>query len=244
MRMPDKLMTIVSFVKLFVRTNYLGSIDAADGWQPSLASGRTLDLSEPRKMPERCERRCIRARATAHIAVTLEADVSLARHVIGQRNLAIAKLMRSVKGLRRLPDLVVRIRHPPQARRILSMVYDINTQLGIAFIDSLRSPDLVALGEALTAVLDDGRLGPGSRICVDCGQLEAAGQANDLTRVFRELYVSSVRRRPRKVALIVRDAASRMAAHTFVQHLPGTLGARTYVADDVSGAMRWLGRGP
>jgi hypothetical protein len=122
------------------------------------------------------------------------------------------------------------------------MVYDINTQLGIAFVDSLRSPDLVALGEALTTVLEDGRLATGSRICVDCGQLEASGHANELTRMFRELYASSVRRRPRKVALIVRDPASQLVARTFVQQLPGSLSACTYVADDVSGAMRWLTR--
>ncbi len=122
------------------------------------------------------------------------------------------------------------------------MVYDINTQLGLAFIDSLRAPDLVALGEALTEVLDDGRLAPGSRICVECGQLEASDHSNELARMFRELYVSSVRSRPRKVALIVRDAASQIAARTFVQQLPGSLSACTYVADDVSGAMRWLGR--
>jgi len=123
------------------------------------------------------------------------------------------------------------------------MVYDINTQLGIAFIDSLRAPDLVALGEALTAVLDDCRLAPGSRICVDCGQLDASDHSTELTRVFRELYVSSVRRRPRKVALIVRDPASQIAARTFVQRLPGSLSACTYVAEGVSGAMKWLGRG-
>jgi hypothetical protein len=123
------------------------------------------------------------------------------------------------------------------------MVYDINTQLGIAFIDSLRTPDLVALGEALTTVLEDCRLSPGSRICVECGQLENRDQSAELTRVFRELYASSVRNRPRKVALIVRDQASQMAAQTFVQQLPGTLSTRTYVAADVPGAMRWLGRG-
>src|SRR5689334_6489426 len=100
--------------------------------------------------------------------------------------------MRSVKGLRRCAThLVVRTHAvpatPPTPRRILSMVYDINTQLGIAFIDSLRAPDLVALGEALTTVLDDCRLAPGSRICVDCGQLDASDQSTELTRVFREL---------------------------------------------------------
>ena len=123
------------------------------------------------------------------------------------------------------------------------MVYDINTQLGIAFIDSLRAPDLVALGEALTTVLDDCRLATGSRICVDCGELAAYDDSTDLSQVFRELYVSSVRRRPRRVALIVRDEASQMAARTFVQQLPGSLSACTYVAADVSGAMKWLGRG-
>ena len=122
------------------------------------------------------------------------------------------------------------------------MVYDINTQLGIAFIDSLHAPDLVALGEALTTVLDDCRLAPGSRICVDCGQLENRDQSAELTRVFRELYVSSVRRRPRKVALIVRDEASQMAAQTFVQQLPGTLSTCTYVVADVPGAMKCLAR--
>lgn len=122
------------------------------------------------------------------------------------------------------------------------MVYDINTQLGIAFIDSLHAPDLVALGEALTMVLEDCRLAPGSRICVDCGQLENRDQTDQLTRVFRELYVSSVRRRPRKVALIVRDKASQMAAQTFVQQLPATLSTRTYVVADVPGAMKWLAR--
>jgi hypothetical protein len=120
------------------------------------------------------------------------------------------------------------------------MVYDINTQLGIAFIDALPALDLIALGEALTTVLEDDRLAPGSRICVDCGQLEARDHSTDLSRVFRELYASSVRRRPRKVALIVRDEASQMAARTFVQQLPGSLSACTYVAADVSGAMRWL----
>jgi len=123
------------------------------------------------------------------------------------------------------------------------MVYDINTQLGIAFVDSLAAPDLVALGEALTTVLEDDRLAAGSRICVDCGQLENLEQSMELDRVFRELFVSSVRRRPRKVALIARDEASQTAAHTFVQQLPGSLSACTYVAADVSGAMRWLGRG-
>jgi hypothetical protein len=123
------------------------------------------------------------------------------------------------------------------------MVYDINTQLGIAFIDSLRTPDLVALGEALTTVLEDCRFAPGSRICVDCGQLEDCDQSAELTRVFRELHASSVRNRPRKVALIVRDEASQVAAHTFVQQLPGTLSTSTYVVADVPGAMRWLGRG-
>jgi len=123
------------------------------------------------------------------------------------------------------------------------MVYDINTQLGIAFVDSLRASDLVALGEALTTVLDDCRLAPGSRICVDCGELAAYDDATDLSQVFRELYASSVRRRPRRVALIVRDEASQMAARTFVQQLPGSLSACTYVATDVSGAMKWLGRG-
>jgi hypothetical protein len=142
--------------------------------------------------------------------------------------------------------LVVRVSAVPATpllRRIPSMVYDINTQLGIAFIDSLRTPDLVALGEALTTVLDDCRLAPGSRICVDCGQLEAHHPSTELTRVFRELYVSSVRRRPRKVALIVRDEASQVAARIFVQQLPGSLSTCTYVAADVSGAMRWLGSG-
>jgi hypothetical protein len=123
------------------------------------------------------------------------------------------------------------------------MVYDINTQLGIAFVDSLRAPDLVALGEALTTVLEDCRLASGSRICVDCGPLEPHEESTELTRVFRELYVSSVRRRPRKVALIVRDEASQLAARTFVQQLPGSLSSCTYVVADVSGAMRWLGRG-
>ena len=123
------------------------------------------------------------------------------------------------------------------------MVYDINTQLGIAFVDSLRSPDLVALGEALTTVLDDCRLAPGSRICVECGQLAAPDQSTEMTRLFRELYASSVRSRPRKVALIVRDEASQVAARTFVEQLPGSLSACTYVAADVPGAMRWLGRG-
>ena len=181
-----------------------------------------------------------------HMTVTIVGNGSRARHVVGQRNLAIAKVMRSVKGLRRCkPTSVVRVHtvSPTFTRRILTMVYDINTQLGIAFIDSLRAPDLVALGEALTTVLDDCRLGPGSRICVDCGQLEAPDHANELARVFRELYVSSVRRRPHKVALIVRDEASQVAAHSFVQQLPGSLSACTYVAADVSGAMRWLGRG-
>lgn len=123
------------------------------------------------------------------------------------------------------------------------MLYDINTQLGIAFVDSLRAPDLLSLGEALNTVLEDGRLAPGSRICVDCGSLESTEQSTELSRVFRELYASSVRSRPRKVALIVRDEASQMAARTFVEQLPGSLSACTYVAADVSGAMRWLGRG-
>ena len=123
------------------------------------------------------------------------------------------------------------------------MLYDINTQLGIAFVDSLRAPDLLSLGEALNTVLEDGRLAPGSRICVDCGSLESTEQSTELSRVFRELYASSVRSRPRKVALIVRDEASQMAARTFVEQLPGSLSAWTYVAADVSGAMRWLGRG-
>jgi len=123
------------------------------------------------------------------------------------------------------------------------MVYDINTQLGIAFVDSIRSPDLVALGEALTTVLEDRRLAPGSRICVDCGSLEDHDHSTDLTRVFRELYASSVRTRPRKVALIVRDEASQVAARTFVEQLPGSLSTCTYIVADIPGAMRWLGRG-
>jgi hypothetical protein len=45
-----------------------------------------------------------------------------------------------------------------------------------------------------------------------------------------------------KVALIARDEASQVAAHTFVEQLPGSLSACTFVAADVSGAMRWLGR--
>ena len=61
-------------------------------------------------------------------------------------------------------------------------------------------------------------------------------------RVFRELYASSVRTRPRKVALIVRDEASLVAARTFVEQLPGSLSTCTYVVADVPGAMRWLGR--
>jgi len=91
-------------------------------------------------------------------------------------------------------------------------------------------------------VLEDDRLAAGSRICVDCGQLENLDQSMELDRVFRELFVSSVRRRPRKVALIARDEASQVAAHTFVEQLPGSLSACTFVAADVSGAMRWLGR--
>ena len=69
------------------------------------------------------------------------------------------------------------------------MVYDINTQLGIAFIDSLRAPDLVALGEALTTVLDDCRLAPGSRICVDCGQLAAHDHYRTDSRISRAVRV-------------------------------------------------------
>lgn len=121
------------------------------------------------------------------------------------------------------------------------MIYDINTKLGIAFVDSLAAPDLVALGEALTAVLADDRLAAGSRICIECGPLATPDQSEELDRTLRELFVSSVRRRPRKVALIVRDEASQLAAHTFVQQLPSSLSACTQVAPDVPGAMRWLG---
>jgi len=192
----------------------------------------------------------VRAEANAHMAVTIAVRRSRIRHVPCQRNLAIAKRMECVTGLRRCAShLVARVTSvfcrssPPPLGGLLSMVYDINTQLGIAFVDSLRAPDLVALGEALTTVLEDRRLATGSRICVDCGQLAAHDDSTDLSQVFRELYVSSVRRRPRRVALIVRDEASQMAARTFVQQLPGSLSACTYVAADVSGAMKWLGRG-
>ena len=124
----------------------------------------------------------------AHMAVTIGASGSRARHGGSQRNLAIAKLMRSVKVLRRctptchsrpsgfLPASFSLLPADP-----LPMVYDINTQLGIAFIDSLRARDLVALGEALTTVLEDRRLAPGSRICVDCGSLEDHDHSTDLT---------------------------------------------------------------
>lgn len=122
------------------------------------------------------------------------------------------------------------------------MVYEINAQLGIAFIDKLPSPDLAALGEALAAVLEDERFARGGRICVECGPLSATHRQADLPNLLRELHTTSVRQRPGRIALIARDARSQVAARAFVELLPEPMSTRTCVASDVPTAMQWIGR--